>query len=276
MALSLILVACQEGGADQSLTGSESSSAQHSAAPRKLVEVTPCVTTTYGRSSTPRPIADRVTLPDIVSLPADARVYAATPDESGESGFDSGFLIGPASGSCTLDLGGDGAEWAHVDLPPLNANTLVQLTFSPGGTGIVTDTFCPYIPDAVAVERALRGTMSDCSRPVEEKVTQLRIVGSPLQIAVVQVPPGVADLYLKPTGNNGLATFAVFTAKVTHGPMGPLLTVAREMTCTLPVDLRNICRAAFEYFIVAQVETQGVTEDRYTPVVKELDHLILQ
>jgi hypothetical protein len=274
VALSLAVAACQHGPSQQP-GGHQSPPPSRSPAPRSLARVTPCTQVISGitnRRSTPPPITDRILLPASVRLPAAAQVYAATP--KGVTGK-SGFLIGPRGGTCTLELGGDGSEWAHVDLPKLHADAKVELVFAGGGVGIILDSFCPFFPDVAAADHALRGDYSDCSRRVEVQVTQLRIPGFPVQIAFVRVPPGVVEPSLISTESR-LATVGILTAEVSKQGGTPQLKSSQELTCTLPTGLLDVCRAALVHNLVTQAEIRGVAEDRYAPVVNQLEQLISQ
>lgn len=188
------------------------------------------------------------------------------------------FLEGPSGMRCTASYAADGGEVIELSAPGTAAS--VSYVYSPGGVGPSTDLACPYIAAVTAVDIAMRGSIAPCRHPAGEKITLIPTGLAASFIALVQVPSGVVDPYIRGSGSL-YATEALFTATV-YPKVNE--AVGQAAACTLPPTSVAQCVGSLAFFLASSdlltpvdpalgvaVMTPGAT----TSAVNEIDALLV-
>ncbi|MGI5325644.1 serine/threonine-protein kinase [Actinomadura nitritigenes] len=180
-----------------------------------------CPTTDAGgRQTTPSPGPAQVRLPEQVKLPKDAAVYRI--DQGG-------YLIGPASASCSGSLG------ANAGYTTIGDSKTLQITHNwQGSVGSIADQVCKYFPDSPEAAKAKRN-FGPCTSAVHDR--QDVPTGEPaLRLALATEQP----TELPPPSPYMMVTL------VTMGSNG----LPSPVTCLAPAARADMCDAALTHWFV--------------------------
>ncbi|MFF0524178.1 serine/threonine-protein kinase [Actinomadura nitritigenes] len=190
-----------------------------------------CPTTDAGgRRTTPSPGPAQVRLPEQVKLPKDAAVYRV--DQGG-------YLIGPASASCSGSLGANAGYNTIGDAGTLQISQNWQ-----GSVGNIASQVCMYFPNSPEGAKAKRD-LGDCTSDVRARQ---------------DVPTGVPALRLMlgvelPNGQSPPSPYVSVTM-ATMGSNG----LPNPVGCLAPASRADMCDAAFTYWFVQAAQDTKITK----------------